>query len=423
MKKQMILLLLFLLLSLTAFCAHAEIMDCFPEEKAANSAYHLMVGMFGYTEAEAQALRYETSIEDGSIATHVSVYPPFPSDACFSLSYLGDGSLNDNITVPDWYTVPSHPTSSDDVILAARHLMTGLYGYTPKVAEQFQYQAVAHPDIHWIDVFVYPFPDMEECFSLGYNECGLLMSEVLPDILDFGAYASYVKEVGRPFMWFTHEERAVYSQVFIPKVEAAMRLNPFSFDVLAHYDYTRCVYGIPAQSDLPEETALEIARGVLIDSFGRSDEWVQNAGTESYFDISDPNQPLWKFFFTHWDGVEQRQYVVRLQAETGEVIKAFEYTSDCESYSKKYLAEHEPDILLHKAAKKAFDEQGLQKLPTVKKLQSEYAELLVQKKRNYTAYRQARDEMRELLKAKANVDRILGNENRTGNTEKEQAQH
>lgn len=41
MKKQMILLLLFLLLSLTAFCAHAEIMDCFPEEKAANSAYHL----------------------------------------------------------------------------------------------------------------------------------------------------------------------------------------------------------------------------------------------------------------------------------------------------------------------------------------------------------------------------------------------
>ena len=92
-------------------------------------------------------------------------------------------------------------------------------------------------------------------------------------------------------------------------------------------------------------------------------------------------------------------------------------------YSKKYLAEHEPDILLHKAAKKAFDEQGLQKLPTVKKLQSEYAELLVQKKRNYTAYRQARDEMRELLKAKANVDRILGNENRTGNTEKEQAQH
>ena len=34
-------------------------------------------------------------------------------------------------------------------------------------------------------------------------------------------------------------------------------------------------------------------------------------------------------------------------------------------YSKKYLAEHESDILLHKAAKKAFDESGMTNLPTV----------------------------------------------------------
>ena len=34
-------------------------------------------------------------------------------------------------------------------------------------------------------------------------------------------------------------------------------------------------------------------------------------------------------------------------------------------YSKKYLAEHEADILLHKAAKRAFDELGLKKLPTI----------------------------------------------------------
>ena len=32
-------------------------------------------------------------------------------------------------------------------------------------------------------------------------------------------------------------------------------------------------------------------------------------------------------------------------------------------YSKKYLAEHESDILLHKAAKNAFDELGVKKLP------------------------------------------------------------
>ena len=79
-------------------------------------------------------------------------------------------------------------------------------------------------------------------------------------------------------------------------------------------------------------------------------------------------------------------------------------------YSKKYLAEHESDILLHKAAKKAFDELGMTKLPTVKSLQAEYAELLAKKKAAYTEYRTAREEMKELLLHKSNIDRMLEKE-------------
>ena len=77
-------------------------------------------------------------------------------------------------------------------------------------------------------------------------------------------------------------------------------------------------------------------------------------------------------------------------------------------YSKKFKAEHESEILLHQAAKKAFDELGLTKIPTVKSLRAEYAALLAEKKSDYADYRKARDEMRELLTVKANVDRILG---------------
>ena len=77
-------------------------------------------------------------------------------------------------------------------------------------------------------------------------------------------------------------------------------------------------------------------------------------------------------------------------------------------YSKKFLSEHESDILLHKAAKKAFDELGVKKLPTVKSLQAEYAMLLPKKKAAYADYRKARDKMRELLVVKSNVDRLLG---------------
>ena len=45
-------------------------------------------------------------------------------------------------------------------------------------------------------------------------------------------------------------------------------------------------------------------------------------------------------------------------------------------YSKKFREEHEEDILLHQAAKNAFDELGVKKLPKVKELQAEYAKLL-----------------------------------------------
>ena len=77
-------------------------------------------------------------------------------------------------------------------------------------------------------------------------------------------------------------------------------------------------------------------------------------------------------------------------------------------YSKKYLAEHEDDIIIHKAAKKAFDELGLKKLPTVKSLNAEYAGLLAQKKAAYAEYAEAKKEMRDLLVHKANVEYILG---------------
>ena len=66
------------------------------------------------------------------------------------------------------------------------------------------------------------------------------------------------------------------------------------------------------------------------------------------------------------------------------------------------------DILLHKAAKKAFDELGVRKLPSVKSLQEEYAKLLSEKKAAYAEYRRSCDEMRELLLHKQNVDRMLG---------------
>lgn len=77
-------------------------------------------------------------------------------------------------------------------------------------------------------------------------------------------------------------------------------------------------------------------------------------------------------------------------------------------YSAKYYAAHETEILLHKAAKKAFDELGLKKLPAKAELDSEYAKLISEKKAAYAEYHRVRNEMKGLLTVKANVDLILG---------------
>ena len=89
-------------------------------------------------------------------------------------------------------------------------------------------------------------------------------------------------------------------------------------------------------------------------------------------------------------------------------------------YSMAYYAEYESEILLHKAAKKAFDEWNLRKLPTVKSLNAGYMELVRQKKALYSEYSLVRSEMRELLIHKSNVEKILGIDE---NTEKKQTEH
>lgn len=82
-------------------------------------------------------------------------------------------------------------------------------------------------------------------------------------------------------------------------------------------------------------------------------------------------------------------------------------------YSKKFLEAHREEITLHKAAKAAFDEANLKKLPKVKELDAEYAALLSQKKAAYPAYRKARDKMQELKKAQKNVELFFTEEKDT----------
>ena len=88
-------------------------------------------------------------------------------------------------------------------------------------------------------------------------------------------------------------------------------------------------------------------------------------------------------------------------------------------YSKRFLENHRAEITLHKAAKEAFDDAKLKKLPKVKELDAEYSKLLTEKKAAYPDYRKAKDEMQELLRAQRNVELFFAEEKNT--TEKMQS--
>ena len=72
-------------------------------------------------------------------------------------------------------------------------------------------------------------------------------------------------------------------------------------------------------------------------------------------------------------------------------------------YSKKFFEAHREELTLHKAAKQAFDELGVRKIPKVKELSAEYAKILSGKKAAYADYRKARDEAQELAIAERNI--------------------
>ena len=94
------------------------------------------------------------------------------------------------------------------------------------------------------------------------------------------------------------------------------------------------------------------------------------------------------------------------------------YDAYCKAgYSKSFLDAHREEITLHKAAKAAFDEAGLKKLPKAKDLSIEYAELLKKKKEAYPDYRKARDEVQELMKAQKNVEMFFTEEKNTAEKE------
>ena len=89
-------------------------------------------------------------------------------------------------------------------------------------------------------------------------------------------------------------------------------------------------------------------------------------------------------------------------------------------YNRKYLAEHESDIAVYRAAQASMRELlNGEKLPKMDALKSEWQTLTAVKKSEYNNYRNAQKDLREVVTVKANIDHLLGITDREKNKEME----
>jgi len=91
-------------------------------------------------------------------------------------------------------------------------------------------------------------------------------------------------------------------------------------------------------------------------------------------------------------------------------------------YSRKFFEAHREEITIHKAAKKAFDELGVKRIPRVKDLNAEYARLMAEKKQTFAEYRKARDEVKEYLIVQENIASLYEAERKENEADRKRQQ-
>ena len=141
--------------------------------------------------------------------------------------------------------------------------------------------------------------------------------------------------------------------------------------------------------------------------------FLQEHGIRDYEDLEKKAKESSESFHSLSERIKEKEKRLQEIATLKTQIMSYVKTKDVyaayrkSGYSKKFLEEHREEISLHKAAKKAFDELELKKIPKVKDLTEEYSRILAEKRKLYEGYRDAKKEMIDYQIAKQDIDRFL----------------
>lgn len=99
---------------------------------------------------------------------------------------------------------------------------------------------------------------------------------------------------------------------------------------------------------------------------------------------------------------EVQEHIIHY-AKTKEIYKEYHQSG----YSKKFREQNMTDIMLHESAKNFFKTEGYKTFPKMAELRQEYAKTKAEKNQLYSEYYALKDEHKDILNAKANIEILL----------------
>lgn len=193
-------------------------------------------------------------------------------------------------------------------------------------------------NLAWKIELLYEAPDGQYGY-IGYFDAasgGVLREMIHERTPASGGYGAGIGQgesfIDMGFWNMSIEEKAQFSEKWIPLVNAYLARHPYDPQPNNLFYYaTRCVYGIPAKDDIQQEDAIHLARQATV-TLGASLDTLDRRPVECLFDITDPQNPLWKIVVMSAK-VNRNEYVtnqnwaryrVVINAKTGVVEEAWE---------------------------------------------------------------------------------------------------
>lgn len=265
------------------------------------------------------------------------------------ITYKAPGSLpyseNEDILSDAVFAVPgAYDVSAEEIISIVHHAVGELGDYSQADVEMMEMKAyfLYHKRFSygWEPVWViYIYQENSLAFKALYAYDGTYIDLVTADMeftntIRNGCFTAGQGEsfIDLGFWNMSLEEKAQFSEKWIPLVNAYLAQNPYApYPNDLFYYATRYVYGIPSGDDITQEDAIHLAKQATV-ALGATPETLDRRPVECLFDITDPQKPLWKIVVSSAE-VNRTEYVtnqnwaryrVVIDAKTGVVEEVWE---------------------------------------------------------------------------------------------------